>query len=130
MVQRYFTKTLRAAAIVIMAIGALGQDVLAGKPLPPPDFCTTTLTCSSEGFVVADQTTRVTAGLLETQLDTHTGHACFLEIREYVAFIDMHNRNPQISAVTYTETDSKGRALILNLSSSQEGCAFQGQNHG
>ena len=84
MERRFLTKALWATAVVMMAIGALGQDILADKPLPPPDFCTTTLICSDKGFVEADAVTQVReAGRIVTRQDVHVGRACYSVLREF-----------------------------------------------
>jgi len=85
MEQRYFTKTLWAAAVVIMAIGALGQDVLADKKLSTCELSSVIVVCGSKGFAQASMSTQVRAGVIETMQDHHKGRACYSIMREAAA---------------------------------------------
>jgi len=88
MEHRYFTKALWAAVIVIMAIGALGQDVLAEKKQQSRELSSIFLVCGPKGIVEEDVTTKITVQdnqsppVIETKQDTHTGRSCFSIVRK------------------------------------------------
>ena len=106
MEQRYLTKTLWAAAIVIMAIGALGQDVLAQKKSRTCELTTVIVSCGPKGFVEADATTLVRipddsaeAVMIETKLDTLTGRSCYSVQRELATTALIARMDKDISLV-------------------------------
>jgi len=115
MEQRYFTKTLWAAAIVIMAIGALGQDVLADKPLPTRVLTTVTVSCGPKGFVEADGTVVATIVngdvTIETQQDRLIGTSCISVLRGIAGFGMVNLGENLVVRVVPTEN-----GLVINLS--------------
>ena len=84
MERRFLTKALWAAAVVMIAVGALGQGVLAEKPPPPPVYTAKTVLCDAGGLVVADATTEVGAFGVTVILDLHVGEVCFDLMRDVV----------------------------------------------
>ncbi len=82
MERRILTKALWAAAVVMIAVGALGQGVLAEKPPPPPVYTAKTVLCDAGGLVVADVTIEVGAFGINVLRDRHTGADCFDLMRD------------------------------------------------
>ena len=85
MERRFLTKRLWAATVVMIAVGAWGQGVLAEKPRAPDGSELVALVCDQNGIVVRDVTTSASGGALEVSEDAYMGRECFAVLRDAVS---------------------------------------------
>ena len=74
MERRFLTKALWAAAVVMLAVGALGQGVLAERS---PDSCSVTLVCTENGVVSTNVVMSHRDGVMDVRQDSLVGRLCY-----------------------------------------------------